>query len=50
MKYWKLRGGLITRTDIFSCFLVYFSLSECLEQVIISYLAVLSYLEQRNVE
>ena len=26
--------------------MLYFSLSECLEQVIISYIAVLSYLEQ----
>ena len=32
--------------------MLYFSLSECLaiEQVIINYTAVLSYLEQRNVE
>ena len=50
MKYWKRRGGLITRRAIFSCFLVYFSLSECLEQVIISYIAVLSYLDRPSVE
>ena len=42
----ELRGGLITRRAIVPCFLVYLSKSECLEQVIISYLAVISYLEQ----